>query len=502
MFTPVILAGGNGSRLWPLSRQSFPKQFLALDGQDQGTMFQRTLARLDGLEHSPAVVVSNENHRFIVAEQLRVAKMKSRRIILEPLARNTAPAIALAALDATADGSDPILLVLAADHHIHDENAFRDAVRVAQSHAEAGRLVTFGITPTHAETGFGYIQCGEAIEQGGFAIAAFKEKPSPDMAEEYLSSGVYLWNSGMFMFRASVFLKELGRHRPDILSACRVALSQAEIDSHFMHVPAEQFALCADESVDYAVMEHTAAGLVVPLDAGWNDLGSWAAIWDVGPHDANKNRLEGDVMAIDTHNCLVQSHHRLVATVGLQDLIVIETKDAVLVANKHDSQQVKDVVKRLQAEERAEFVTHPLVNRPWPLRHGRQRRALSGQAHQRFAGRMPVVAAALPSRRTLDRCVRHRSGHLWRQRTDPLREPVHVHPARGQALAVQPGQGTVGVDRSAIRSLPGRRRHRALRRPLRTSGEIKSALLRSRLKTRVWYAGFHERSRRGSLMPL
>jgi len=271
----------------------------------------------------------------------------------------------LAALEASADGSDPILLVLAADHHIHDEEAFRAAVQVAQAHAEAGRLVTFGITPTHAETGFGYIQCGAAIEQGGFAISAFKEKPSPEMAEEYLASGVYLWNSGMFMFRASVFLNELNEHRPQMLAACRAALAEAEADRTFLHVPAEQFALCVDESVDYAVMEHTAAGLVVPLDAGWNDLGSWSAIWDVGPHDADMNRLEGDVMAIDTKNCLVQSHHRLVATVGLEDLIVIETKDAVLVANKNDSQQVKDVVKRLQAEERAEFVTHPLVNRPW-----------------------------------------------------------------------------------------------------------------------------------------
>lgn len=365
MFTPVILAGGNGSRLWPLSRQSFPKQFLALDGQDQGTMFQRTLSRLQGLEHSPAVVVSNENHRFIVAEQLRVAKMSSHRIILEPLARNTAPAIALAALEATADGSDPILLVLAADHHIHDEGGFRDAVRQAQVHAAAGRLVTFGITPTHAETGFGYIQCDAAIEPGGFAIAAFKEKPSPEKAEEYLSSGVYLWNSGMFMFRASVFLAELDQHRPAILAACRVALEHAQADSHFLHVQAEQFALCADESVDYAVMEHTAVGLVVPMNAGWNDLGSWAAIWDVGTRDSNENRIEGDVLAINTRNCLIQSHHRLVATVGLEDLIVIETKDAVLVANKHDSQQVKDVVKRLQAEERDEFISHPLVNRPW-----------------------------------------------------------------------------------------------------------------------------------------
>lgn len=365
MFTPVILAGGNGSRLWPLSRQSYPKQFLALDGQDQGTMFQRTLARLQGLEHSQPMVVSNQNHRFIVAEQLRVAGVGSRRIILEPLARNTAPAITLAALDACSTGEDPILLVLAADHHIHNEEAFRAAIQVAQVHAEAGRLVTFGITPTHAETGFGYIQCGAAIDQGGFAIAAFKEKPSQEMAEQYLASGTYLWNSGMFMFRASAFLAEMQQFRPEMLAACRVALDQAEVDSHFLHIPAQQFALCDDESVDYAVMEQTSAGLVVPLDAGWNDLGSWAAIWDVGPHDADKNRLEGDVMAFNTRNCLVQSHHRLVATIGLEDLIVIETKDAVLVANKHDSQQVKDVVKRLQAEERDEFVSHPLVNRPW-----------------------------------------------------------------------------------------------------------------------------------------
>ncbi|MFW9338762.1 mannose-1-phosphate guanylyltransferase, partial [Glaesserella parasuis] len=214
------------------------------------------------------------------------------------------------------------------------------AVRVAQAHAEAGRLVTFGIKPTHAETGFGYIQCGQSIAQGGFEIGGFKEKPSQEMAEEYLSSGTYLWNSGMFMFRASVFLAELEQHRPDILAACRVALEHADADNYFMHVPAEQFSLCPDESIDYAVMEHTAAGLVVPLDAGWNDLGSWAAIWDVGPHDENANRLEGDVMAIDTRNCLVQSHHRLVATVGVEDLIVIETKDAVLVANKQNSQQV------------------------------------------------------------------------------------------------------------------------------------------------------------------
>tara|TARA_Y100001951_G_scaffold93375_1_gene88937 strand:+ start:6820 stop:8238 length:1419 start_codon:yes stop_codon:yes gene_type:complete len=365
MFTPVILAGGSGSRLWPLSRQRMPKQFLELDGQAQGTMFQRTLARLDGLEHTAPLVVSNKDHRFVVAEQLRLAKRTSRRIILEPMARNTAPAIALAALDASREGDDPVLLVLAADHYIRDEDAFREAIRIAEAQARDGRLVTFGITPTQAETGFGYIQCGDTLGAGGFAIAGFKEKPSVERAQEYLAAGNYLWNSGMFMFRASRFLAELERFRPDILAACRDALAGAEEDSHFLHIPSEQFARCDDESVDYAVMEHTNAGVVVPLDAGWNDLGSWAAIWDVSERDADGNGLQGDVLSFDTRNTLVQSHHRLVATVGVEDLVVVETKDAVLVAHRDQCQQVKQIVQQLQAEQREEFVSHPLVSRPW-----------------------------------------------------------------------------------------------------------------------------------------
>lgn len=365
MFTPVILAGGNGTRLWPLSRQSLPKQFLQLDGQGRGTMFQRTLARLDGLEHSAPIIVGNENHRFVVAEQLRVANINSQRIILEPLARNTAPAIALAALEATAQGQDPLLLVLPADHYIPNDVAFCNAIATATAHAQAGRLVTFGITPTHAETGFGYIQNGPAQPEGGFAIAAFKEKPDAALAAQYLASGDYLWNSGMFMFRASVFLAELQQHRPDILAACRSAYQSATADHYFLHIDAADFAACPEDSVDYAVMERTQAGVVVPLDAGWNDLGSWAAIWDVGPHDGQHNRLEGDAIAINTRNSLVQSNHRLVATIGLQDVVVIETKDAVLVAHREHSQDVKEVVKQLQEQQRVEFASHPLVNRPW-----------------------------------------------------------------------------------------------------------------------------------------
>ncbi|TBU99970.1 mannose-1-phosphate guanylyltransferase/mannose-6-phosphate isomerase [Stutzerimonas kirkiae] len=365
MFTPVILAGGSGSRLWPLSRQGFPKQFLALDGQGMGSMLQRTLARLDGLEHADPLVVGNEQHRFVVAEQLREAGRNCRRIILEPVVRNTAPAIALAALEAGRDGDDPILLVLPADHHIADDAAFREALLVAGRQAHAGRLVTFGITPTHAETGFGYIQCGDEAAAGGFDIAAFKEKPAADLAEQYLQAGNYLWNSGIFMFRASLLLAELECLRPDILASCRAALEHAEADRDFLHIPAEQFALCASESVDYAVMEHTALGLVVPLDAGWSDLGSWAAIWDAGPRDAEGNRLEGDVLSIATCNSLVQARHRLVATLGVEDLVVIETKDAVLVAHRERTQQVKEIVERLQAAQRSEYAESPLVNRPW-----------------------------------------------------------------------------------------------------------------------------------------
>lgn len=365
MFTPVILAGGNGSRLWPLSRQAFPKQFLELDGEAQGTMFQRTLFRLDGLQHGDPLVVSNEQHRFVVAEQLRLAKRQSRRIILEPLARNTAPAITLAALEAMKDGTDPVLLVLAADHHIPDIAAFHAAVTSAAVHAEEGRLVTFGITPTHAETGFGYVQCGESLGGSGRTIAAFKEKPSAELAREYLHSGCYLWNSGMFMFKASRFLDELKRLRPDILDACRVAFKHAQEDRYFLHVPAEQFALCDDESVDYAVMELTETGVVVPLDAGWNDLGSWAAIWEATSHDAAGNSIQGDVMTVGARDSLIQSNHRLVAAVGIEGLVIVETKDAVLVARKDECQQVKKIVQQLQAEQRQEFATHPMVSRPW-----------------------------------------------------------------------------------------------------------------------------------------
>lgn len=362
MLLPVVLAGGSGSRLWPLSRQNYPKQFLALSGSD--TMLQQTLTRLAGVEHTAPIIVSNEAHRFIVAEQLRQAHIEQSKIILEPLARNTAPAIALAALEACAQGKDPILLVLAADHYIADSSAFHQAIAQALDLAQQDRLVTFGITPTSAETGYGYIHAGASLA-AGFEIQGFKEKPDVATAQQYLDSGQYLWNSGMFMFKASVFLAELQRLCPQLLLDCQAALKAAQIDSDFIRIPEAQFAQCQSESVDYAVMEHTQRGAVVALDAGWSDLGSWASIYDSGPLDENQNRITGDVLTHESHNCLIQANHRLVATVGVDDLVVVETVDAVLVAHKNDTQSVRAIVDQLKAQKRTEHITHPLVHRPW-----------------------------------------------------------------------------------------------------------------------------------------
>lgn len=362
MFLPVVLAGGSGSRLWPLSRQNYPKQFLALSGQK--SMLQETLLRLDGVDHLTPMIVSNEAHRFIVAEQLRQAQVGDSKIILEPLARNTAPAITLAALTAVAQGEDPILLVLAADHYIANAPAFHGAIQQALQLAQQDRLVTFGITPTQPETGYGYIHTGAALE-AGFEIQGFKEKPNAETAQHYIDSGEYLWNSGMFMFKASVFLNELQRLCPDLLADCKTALVAAKPDPYFIQIPADEFAQCRSESVDYAVMEHTDKGAVVALDAGWSDLGSWASIYESGPIDNNQNRITGDVLTHKTTNSLIQSNHRLVATVGVDDLVIVETADAVLVGHKSDTQAVREIVDQLKTKKRPEYIAHPLVHRPW-----------------------------------------------------------------------------------------------------------------------------------------
>lgn len=369
MLKPVIMAGGSGSRLWPLSRGNYPKQFLALNGKE--TMLQQTILRLRGLPHSPPLLICNEEHRFIAAEQCRQLQISNSTILLEPVGRNTAPAIALAAIQSQLAGEDPILLVLAADHVIGDDAVFRAAVEQAIPAAEAGQLVTFGIVPTHAETGYGYIRRGnETAAQQGFYVAAFVEKPDVVTAEHYLQTGDYYWNSGMFMFRASVYLQQLQHFRPDILQCCQDALAQLTPDLDFVRITETAFIACPDESVDYAIMEpltaqQSDAVVVIPLEAGWNDVGGFAALWQVAQKDAAGNVLHGDVMTHQTENCYVRSEQQLVATVGVQDLVVISTKDAVLVAHKDQAQDVKAIVQQLKQAGRPEATFHREVYRPW-----------------------------------------------------------------------------------------------------------------------------------------
>jgi len=365
MVLPVIIAGGTGSRLWPLSRQLNPKQFLKLCGDT--TFLQQTLSRLAGLDTAAPAIICNEDHRFMVAEQLRQLAINNASILLEPVGRNTAPAIALAALQAMQGGDDPVLLVLAADHLIQDVSAFHSSIRVAMPFAIDGKLVTFGIVPNHPETGYGYIEKGRGLGEGGFAVRRFVEKPSLDIAEEYLASGDYFWNSGMFLFRASRYLDELERHHPAILAACRQALAASTQDMHFTRVDAAAFAACPEDSVDYAVMEKTDDAVMVPLDAGWSDVGSWTAVWETSKKDAEGNVFKGDVLGHSTCNSFVHADSRLVATVGVEDLVIVETKDAVLVAHKSQVQDVKKIVERIKADNRHEHLNHREVYRPWGM---------------------------------------------------------------------------------------------------------------------------------------
>ncbi len=366
MIHPVIMAGGTGSRLWPLSRQLNPKQFLTLT---DGTlsMLQSTVARLDGLDAEKPLLICNEEHRFLAAEQMRQFGHEDVPIILEPCGRNTAPAIALAAiqLSASAGSEDPLMLVLAADHLIKDTKAFQQGIGKAIPLAKQGKLVTFGIVPSHAETGYGYIHRGPELASDCFEVDSFVEKPDLETANAYLASGDYLWNSGMFLFSARAYLKELETHRPDILAACEAAIADARKDLHFTRVNAELFEKCPSESVDYAVMEKTDKAAVVALDAGWSDIGSWSALWDVSTKDETGNSLTGDVIARDTANTLVRADSRLVATVGVDNLVIIETKDALLVAHKDKVQDVKNVVEQIRDDGRHEHMNHREVYRPW-----------------------------------------------------------------------------------------------------------------------------------------
>jgi len=360
---PVVMAGGSGTRLWPLSRELYPKQFLKLDSDE--TMLQTTLLRLQGLPVQQCLVIGNEQHRFLIAEQLRQIDALGRNILLEPVGRNTAPAIALAALHALETGADPLLLVLAADHVIRDTAALQEAVLLAAQHAGQGHLVTFGVVPESPETGYGYVQTGAATGQGAYRVAAFVEKPSAELAASYLAGGQHLWNSGMFMFRASRYVGELQKFRPDILQACRSALKVTDTDLNFIRVDRTAFEACPTDSIDYAVMEKTDAAVVVPLSAGWSDVGAFAALWDVLPKDEKGNALSGDVMAVDSTNSLVMAESALVATIGVRDLVVVQTKDAVLVADRDKAQDVKAIVARLRESGRTEHQVHRQVYRPW-----------------------------------------------------------------------------------------------------------------------------------------
>ncbi|WP_448243384.1 mannose-1-phosphate guanylyltransferase/mannose-6-phosphate isomerase [Pseudoxanthomonas mexicana] len=357
---PVLLSGGSGTRLWPLSREAYPKQFLPLAGDD--TMVQATWRRVEALADLAPIVVANEEHRFLVAEQLRQVGAPVPAILLEPVGRNTAPAIAAAALQAMAGGADPLLLVLPSDHVVRDVAGFQRAVREASSAAEAGALVTFGIVPDAPETGFGYIQAeaGDGLRQ----VLRFVEKPDAATARSYLDAGGYYWNSGMFLFRASRYLEELARFRPDIVDAVRAAHVAARHDGDFVRLDKDAFSACPSDSIDYAVMEKTADAMVLPVDIGWNDVGSWSALWDVAERDADGNAHHGDVIAVDSRNSYAYAQ-RLVALVGVDDIVVVETDDAVLVARKDKVQEVKQVVARLKQEQRSQAVLHREVHRPW-----------------------------------------------------------------------------------------------------------------------------------------
>ena len=362
MILPIIMAGGSGTRLWPMSRQLSPKQFLSIDSEK--SMLQTTLMRLRSIEHCTPTIVCNEEHRFIVAEQLRGENSYQSNILLEPVAKNTAPAVAMAAFQAVKNGQDPLLLILASDHIIKDETQFLDSIRQAQGLAVKNKLVTFGVAPTSAETGYGYIKAGSEFEQA-FSVEQFVEKPDSETAEKYLASNKYYWNSGMFMFKASVFLNELEKYRPDIFNACSIANETQKIGQDFVRVNKDAFNAIPAESIDYAVMEHTREAVVVPMMAKWSDVGSWSSLWDIQEKDSSGNVISGDVMAIDTRNSYVSSEDKLVATIGLEDVIIVDTKDALLVASKNEVQKVKQIVERLNNENRSEAFSQREVYRPW-----------------------------------------------------------------------------------------------------------------------------------------
>ncbi|ACT07674.1 mannose-1-phosphate guanylyltransferase/mannose-6-phosphate isomerase [Dickeya chrysanthemi Ech1591] len=379
---PVIMAGGSGSRLWPLSRELFPKQFLPLGDGGRYSLLQNTLARLQGLPFLATqrpLVICNEDHRFLVAEQLREQQQLGSNIILEPVGRNTAPAIALAAHLSVKTDPDSLLLVLAADHLIKKTGNFHQAIQQALPYAYENKLVTFGIVPTTPETGYGYIKTGASLSDGGFTVDEFVEKPDLATAEHYLKSGDYCWNSGMFLFRAAKYLDELQKNQPDIYELTRVAMARSQRDMDFIRVESRAFMDCPSDSIDYAVMEKTRDAVVIAFDAGWSDVGSWSSLWEVSEKDEQGNVTLGDVIALDSHNNYVSaSSSSLVATIGIDDAIIVNTGDALLVAAKDRAQDVKKVVECLKAQNRHQFRDHTESFRPW----GKSRNIDAGEHYQ------------------------------------------------------------------------------------------------------------------------
>lgn len=364
---PVILSGGSGSRLWPLSRKQFPKQFLALTGEH--TLFQQTLQRLNIEGLQAAMLVANQEHRFIVQEQLEQLDLKAQMLFLEPFGRNTAPAVAIAAMQLMAEGRDELMLVLPADHVLDDQQAFHQALLLGTQAAERGELVLFGVPARKPETGYGYIcahrEGNEALPEGVSRVERFVEKPDAERAAEYVASGNYYWNSGMFLFRASRYLEELKRHDTDIYDNCLLALERSSHTGNQICIDPATFACCPDNSIDYAVMEKTRRACVVPLSAGWNDVGSWSSIWEVHDKDDDGNVVKGDVMLHDSRNCLVHGNGKLVSVIGLDDIVVVETKDAMMVTHRDRAQDVKKMVSALDEQGRPETQNHCAVYRPW-----------------------------------------------------------------------------------------------------------------------------------------
>ena len=362
MIVPVILSGGSGTRLWPLSRKLYPKQFLSL--VNETTLFQDTIMRLPA-ETSDPVIICNEEHRFIVSEQLRQIKSGNKGIILEPVGKNTAPAIALAAISLLNEGEDPTLLILSADHLIDGNEKFREAIEIASKVSEKGKIVTFGIHPNKPETGFGYIEVNNSKKSQYYNIVSFTEKPNFEIAKKYLASGVHYWNSGIFMFKASVYLRELEKYEPEIYAICKKSFTKRYNDLDFIRLDNKEFYKCPDKSIDYAIMEKTKTGVVVPFNGNWSDIGSWQELWESKSKDSNNNVSEGDVILNEVSNSYVYSPNRLVSVNDLSDLIVIDTQDALLVSSMKNSQNIKTIVQKLKSENRSESDNHQKVYRPW-----------------------------------------------------------------------------------------------------------------------------------------